>query len=290
MEALSHICEFNFPASIRWGRNFTNASIYHTLEDIAPSLNYSMFRCLWLNQNAPCSKYFAPVLSENGLCFSFNTLNSHEVFTDEWEIDFIPFFVKRYSNCCSWMFNVLRIAPEMKMINSRPNVSNWSLERGYKPGPNQNVYPMRVFSAKQSTALVVFLRLYDHDLEYVCRSLVPGFKIFLHTPGEVPAMSRKSYRVPAFEEAELTINPTFISTAHGLRSYKPNQRQCFFNNERQLRFFKIYAQTNCEAECLANFTQLECGCVQFSMPSELIYIVIHLVKFLTHPFIYLCRR
>lgn len=43
-----------------------------------------------------------------------------------------------------------------------------------------------------------FLRLFDHDLEYVYRSLVPGFKIFLHTPGEIPAMSRKSYPVPAF--------------------------------------------------------------------------------------------
>lgn len=154
------------------------------------------------------------------------------------------------------------------MVNSQPKLSNWSLETGYKPGPNRRVYPIRMFSAKQSMALVVFLRLFDHDLEYVCRSLAPGFKIYLHAPGEVPAMARKSYRVPAFVEAELSINPTLITTANGLRSYKPNQRKCFFNNERKLRFFKIYAQTNCERECLANFTNSECGCVQFSMPSK----------------------
>lgn len=86
MEALSHICQFNFPKTIRWGQNFTNSSIYDTLEDIAPSLNYSMFKCSWLNQNAPCSTYFTPVLSENGLCFSFNTLNSNEMFSDEYVI------------------------------------------------------------------------------------------------------------------------------------------------------------------------------------------------------------
>lgn len=161
------------------------------------------------------------------------------------------------------------MAPEMMNVKSQPKALNWSLERGYRSGSHKRVYPTRVFSAKQSMALVIFLRLFDHDLEYVCRSLVPGFKIYLHTPGEIPAMSRKSYRVPAFQEAELSINPTYITTANGLRSYKPNQRQCFFNDERRLRFFKIYAQTNCEAECLANFTYLECGCVQFSMPSKL---------------------
>lgn len=45
------------------------------------------------------------------------------------------------------------------------------------------------------------------------------------------------------------------------------RRQCFFDTERQLRFFKIYTQRNCELECLANFTVKTCGCAKFSMPS-----------------------
>lgn len=153
------------------------------------------------------------------------------------------------------------------MINNKPNVTNWSLETGYAHQARGKAYPIRVFSAKQTSALVVFLRLFDNDLEYVCQSLVPGFKIYLHTPGEVPAMSRKSFRVPIMEEAELAITPTLITTEASLKNYKPWKRQCFFTDERKLRFYKIYAQTNCEAECLSNFTKMECGCVQFSMPS-----------------------
>lgn len=156
------------------------------------------------------------------------------------------------------------------MIKGKPNTTHWSLEKGFRSGTSLATYPVRVFSAKQTSALVVFLRLFDQDLEYVCQSLVPGFKIFLHSPGEIPAMSRKSFRVPVFEEAELSIKPTLISTVNSLRSYHPTLRQCFFDGERELRFFKIYAQTNCEAECLSNFTRMECGCVQFSMPSILI--------------------
>lgn len=152
------------------------------------------------------------------------------------------------------------------MVNGLPE-THWSTEKGYRSGSNAAAYPMRVFSAKPTSALLVFLRLFDQDLEYVCQSLVPGFKIYLHTPGEIPAMSRKSFRAPVLEEAELSIKPILTTTANSLRSYRPTLRQCFFDGERKLRFFKIYAQTNCEAECLSNFTQLECGCVQFSMPS-----------------------
>lgn len=46
------------------------------------------------------------------------------------------------------------------------------------------------------------------------------------------------------------------------------RRQCFFNNERYLRFFKLYTQANCELECLTNHTLKECSCVKFSMPSK----------------------
>lgn len=159
------------------------------------------------------------------------------------------------------------MSPRVLMIRNKPNLTNWSLENGYRNRFKGSNYPKRIFSAKQTSALVVFLRLFDKDLEYICQSLVPGFKIYLHTPGEMPAMSRKSFRVPTMEEAELAITPTYVTTSASLRSYQPSQRQCYFNGERTLRFFKIYAQNNCEAECLSNFTRIECGCVQFSMPS-----------------------
>lgn len=83
MDALSHICQFHFPPFLHWGKNFTNESIYSILTDIAPSLNYSMFQCSWLNNEMPCSALFTPVLTESGLCFSFNAPNAHEVFTPE---------------------------------------------------------------------------------------------------------------------------------------------------------------------------------------------------------------
>uniref|UniRef100_A0A182SYF3 Pickpocket n=1 Tax=Anopheles maculatus TaxID=74869 RepID=A0A182SYF3_9DIPT len=59
-----------------------------------------------------------------------------------------------------------------------------------------------------------------------------------------------------------------ITTSDGLRYYTPERRQCFFNHERHLKYFKVYTQQNCELECTTNYTLHRCGCVKFSMPRD----------------------
>lgn len=44
-------------------------------------------------------------------------------------------------------------------------------------------------------------------------------------------------------------------------------RQCYFNDERELQFYRVYNKPNCELECLANAVYHECGCVGFAAPS-----------------------
>lgn len=160
------------------------------------------------------------------------------------------------------------MAPEMMTVTSNPNMSHWTLDDGYDDGRNGQEYPIRMFNAKQHGALVLFLVLHEHDLDYICRGAVQGFKIILSTPGEALKMSRHSFRVPLAEQADISITPSLVSTSDVLRRYTPEQRKCFFTSERPLQFFKSYAVQNCELECLANYTKQECGCVKFSMPSE----------------------
>lgn len=84
----------------------------------------------------------------------------------------------------------------------------------------------------------------------------------------------------------ITVKPHMITTSHALKNLSPekylikifkiiflncfiSRRQCFFNKERALRFYKVYSQKNCEMECIANFTFAKCGCVKFSMPRNI---------------------
>lgn len=162
------------------------------------------------------------------------------------------------------------MAPGMMNLIQNPNTTHWNMENGYNNSNknHRNAYPYRAISAGKRAGIFVVVRRNVTDLEYLCRGPVQDFKFLLHTPGEMPRISEHFYRLPLGEEVLMSIEPQMITTSDDLRHYTPQQRQCFFESERKLRFFKIYAQRNCELECLANFTKNECGCVKFSMPRD----------------------
>lgn len=165
-----------------------------------------------------------------------------------------------------------RVAPELNTMNYNKNVSGWSLENGYENQVKSKLnYPIRVFNVKKSSTFGIAIRMHEQDFEYSCRGMIPGARIFIHTPGDTMPSARHSFRIPLSEEVQISIRPKMMTTSETLRSYTTQQRQCFFNSERKLFFFKTYTQSNCEAECLSNFVKKQCGCVKFSMPSELTY-------------------
>lgn len=57
-------------------------------------------------------------------------------------------------------------------------------------------------------------------------------------------------------------------TDETVKVWSPQKRGCYFENERYLRYFRIYTKNNCERECDANNTYDICGCAQLSQPSE----------------------
>lgn len=160
------------------------------------------------------------------------------------------------------------MSPDMITDHYHRNVSNWDIENGYIDGIKNSHYPDRVHNAKKHQALYIYIRLFKEDLEYLCTGAIQGFKITLAVPGEMIHTSGHFYEALLNERTEILIKPKMITTSRKLRNYESSQRLCFFDSERQLRFFKMYTKNNCEAECVANFTKIQCECVKFSMPSK----------------------
>ena len=84
MQALIHFCHFNVRNNSQFGGEFTNDSFFHIMQDIAPSFNSTFVRCEWQNKHYPCSELFSLMLTSAGICYTFNALNSQDVYTKEW--------------------------------------------------------------------------------------------------------------------------------------------------------------------------------------------------------------
>lgn len=86
-KALFHICrgvrEFLITFKPYIKHNFTIESIYTAIQDIAPDLEYTLKACLWKKKPINCSDYFTPILTSEGLCFTFNAISWNDMHTNE---------------------------------------------------------------------------------------------------------------------------------------------------------------------------------------------------------------
>ncbi|XP_055308681.1 pickpocket protein 28-like, partial [Sitodiplosis mosellana] len=242
LNALAHICPL-LPQRLKSKENFATESIYDTIKNLAPNLEYTIQSCSWKQKRINCSEFMSPILTSNGLCFQFNALNSRDIYTTE-------------------------MAPSiMKHIDSHRNAPFWSLENEYNEGFIGKDYPMRVFSSGRENGLELILstRTSDHDSR--CSGFLKGFQIFLTSPGDLLKYN-PHFRIQPSDDTLYVIKPRLRTSPKKLGKYQPKQRKCFFDFERRLRFFKSYSLQNCMDECTANFTMKKCGCVQFSMPRD----------------------
>lgn len=83
--ALAHICDTDLITKIRLelGKEVANARLIEDLNHISIKLNDSIIDCNWRKNNKSCSDMFRPILTEDGVCFTFNSLNSQEIYSKE---------------------------------------------------------------------------------------------------------------------------------------------------------------------------------------------------------------
>lgn len=97
LRALAHICP-NFPESIQSNEMFANESIYDTIQDVAYHIKVAILVCRW-QADVRYSKCKPFVFTDDGLCSTFNALNSHDVYTDEW----VCFYYGQFVASCSFL-------------------------------------------------------------------------------------------------------------------------------------------------------------------------------------------
>ena len=124
-------------------------------------------------------------------------------------------------------------------------------------------YPLSTSAGDKDGLTVTIKRNYNITRSQICHD--NGF--IVHANDELPVKFEIT-DICEYEfgtSMEVIISPSVIKTDESLRSFSPESRHCYFDDERKLRFYKKYTKNNCEMECLSNHTLKTCECIPFDI-------------------------
>ncbi|XP_061513414.1 pickpocket protein 28 [Anopheles gambiae] len=270
MRALSHVCSSVMRSKTDYygsngtagGHKEANTStpnserVVEQLVRMSQSLDKLFQTCMWSFNFRPCEALWTRKVTENGVCYSFNMLSSEELYTAD------------------QAFREREVNPDVRkgglhsLHASRLRSSGWTMENGYTLKEDLLAYPRRTASGGFKGGAIVLLKMHQQNREYICSGALQGYKVTLHPPDEFPRLSEYHIRIPPMQAVSLIVKPRLLTTQRNLHRFPYSKRQCYFSDERTLRFFRVYNEQNCEFECLTNFTLASCGCVTFAMPRD----------------------
>lgn len=112
IKAVYQLCDDNFVEPL--GQNFTDDSFLTTIRDVGLRLNDSISLCKWHGNIHECDKIYKPNIAEDGLCYTFNVLNSRQIYRDMYVefFNLIPsFFVLILTKINSIIDQILELLP-----------------------------------------------------------------------------------------------------------------------------------------------------------------------------------
>jgi amiloride-sensitive sodium channel len=213
------------------------------IEEASPALSEVIFRCMWRLNGTACNNLFTSVLTDEGLCYTFNTLSSKDLFRSD------------------------TIQHNSKYLNHSKTLT-WSLEGGYPDSQTTETFPDRALTSGAYGGLYLLVGMDDKDIDPLCSYAIHGLQVLLHSPADFPNVEAQQFWVPLNRHVIVGIRPRLMVTNAALRGYPPEKRRCYFATERHLRHFSIYTQQNCGLECFTNYTLQKCGCVWYHMPRD----------------------
>lgn len=93
--------------------------------------------------------------------------------------------------------------------------------------------------------------------------VLDGFHLIFHDPFEIPSRHSAHYYTMTNQTLNFLILPELVLHDESIEGDSLEDRNCYLENERQLKYFKVYNQPNCEHECLSDLMSSTCGCTKF---------------------------
>uniref|UniRef100_A0A336LW45 CSON006445 protein n=1 Tax=Culicoides sonorensis TaxID=179676 RepID=A0A336LW45_CULSO len=124
--------------------------------------------------------------------------------------------------------------------------------------------PFRIFDRRQEFEFET--HFYQEFEDPICK---PDFHLYIHAPTEIPWEGSNRFTMPfnqRINQLFIQIEPQVINSDFNLKKFEVNDRDCYFTDERPLKYFLEYSKANCEYECYVNETQRKFNCSPDFMP------------------------
>lgn len=144
LSALAQICDPHLFYYVDFNQTYDQFCANYLKNMSVPKNDMLMF-CKWRNNMDYCDEMFSETLTDDGLCYTFNSISANDMLrTDQ-------------------MHN------EYSFLSENRSSTKWSLENGYSSDTALDVHPVRVTNASPRSGLNVVMRSYDNDLDYLCK-------------------------------------------------------------------------------------------------------------------------
>ncbi|KAL5291213.1 hypothetical protein ACFFRR_010554 [Megaselia abdita] len=199
LDSLLQVCYADYFEKLKYPSMFGNASEYvKLLFELGPSFDSTFMHCFWRNNEKTCSESFKYFLTEEGICYTFNSPDQSNIYRNE------------------------SLLNELVFDRNYKEEIQWSLENGYIESDfKSTLFPYRAMGAGAKAGLNLYLLDVKLNNDMLCRNGQQGFKVILHTPGEIPRASKQFFQVPLGQRVLMSIKPKIITTSDNLKHYDP---------------------------------------------------------------------
>ncbi|OXA47207.1 Pickpocket protein 28 [Folsomia candida] len=240
----------NLPPGTGWkyGRG-----VSQVVRDVAQKCKEMILLCLWGGKVHQCSSLFSDIETNFGHCCVFNMVPINLLMN-------LPNDIRDDKvRITDW--DSLNLDTDNMILDNE-----FTFETEYKQiYGNLPKFPRRQRRPGKKTGLSILL---DAEMDdYFCASTDSvGFMALAHLPLHLPDVENKGVPIKPGTETYLKVEPDVITAGPQIKEFSIEKRKCYFGQEYSLKYFKYYTKSNCENECVANVTNLNCSCVRFYMP------------------------
>uniref|UniRef100_A0A2S2QJY1 Sodium channel protein Nach n=1 Tax=Sipha flava TaxID=143950 RepID=A0A2S2QJY1_9HEMI len=214
----------------------TNINITDFMLKVMPTCDEIFNACFWIGHSYNCCDLFSLQRSEEGFCYSFNSLTS---------VKNLP---------CPMHFSTLEndIDTVQSDFDSVLNATDFECKL------------RRNTAAGSTSGLQIFFKRFNHSERLINASKITGqmaVRVQVFFVNEYPESGMGSI-VTAKKGTKLSImvKPFVTISTDAIKHLPVVERFCYFPDEKHLSVSKVYTQKSCLIECRLDYLQKKCHC------------------------------